>query len=311
MELKPWDYLSGEEYCQLILDKTEMPVLIAVIGDVLLEEFGFIICPKTIESHYLLSFKENIQESELSKLRRYQHYALFYKHYLELNEEEEAWLQEYLPLDENSFYPILKHHVWANDESTISTEELEEICFILENLYMLLKNLALGKLEKNKPENYEIPSRLYNPKTKLYDNRYCPFLVDIFLIKPEFKFIQETATMYKNLETNSLTVEFDLLYLPLKMDEGQLLAAYALYDVKKNELLEMNIINSKDERIMLFVDTYLALVKKYGIFKEVRCRDSIDQKLLESLNIPQETKYLIKELKRIDQEIDSLVEKYN
>jgi hypothetical protein len=308
LHLAPWDFLGSKDYSQMFLDIVSNPVLVKVVGDVIDQHFGFIICMKAIQSNYLLSFEENIKEHILSGRRRYQYYLVSYKKYLDMNKEEKVLIDKFTKVNEEFHYPLIQHFQWNKESHSYNEKELSDINFVLENLFILLNCVALGKITKKK-DIREVPTRVYNPKTKLYDNFYLPFVKEMFCITPTFKVNDKFNTDFLNLNFNSMTVEYDLLFLPLKANDS-LLAVYVLYDLKGDKVLEMNFVNLSEDRILSFLNIYLGLVKKFGYFHEVRCRDSLDKILLESLAISNKPEFVIKELKNIDNLVEDLVMKY-
>lgn len=305
--LAPWDYLGNYDYCQMFLED-EQPLLVCITGSAVTQNFGFIICTNPIQADYFLSLRDEIEESEISSYRRYQHYSLFYKKYQDLNEEEKKIFKD-KPQEE--LYPVLKHICWHNPDTSVSESELESLCSILENLYMLINAVAFGKIKKTNQDFYEVPTRIYNPNTKEYDNLYFAFLEDMYRISPTSVLNQEKIqTGFSGLIVNDLIVEYDLLYLPLKQAEDSLLALVVLWDVEGKKKLSAKLLDIKDGRESAFMNFYLSYIMEFGFFKEVRCRDNIDKKLLASLDIPKKPNLVVSKLENIDRIVEEIMDQY-
>lgn len=311
-ELAPWDYLGNEDYCQMFLDDEPQPLLVCVTGSAVSQNFGFIICRDVLQADYFLTLKDKIEECDISAYRRYQHYALFYKRYQDLSEEDRKLFENNEDFQGETFYPVLKHIQWHSPDTSITEEEREALCSILEHLYNLISAIAYGKIKKTNKEFSEVPTRIYNPKKEYYDNLYFPFIEDMFRISPRSVINKEkTEEGFKDLKTNDLVVEYDLVYLPLKQDDNDLLLALSvLWDVNGKQKLDSKLVEIKQPREAAFMNLYLDYIMKFGFFKEVRCRDNIDVKLLISLDIPRRPKYVMSKLENVDQVIQETMNKY-
>lgn len=305
-QLAPWDYLGNEDYCQMFMED-EDPLLVCVTGSLVTQNFGFIICRNALQADYFLSLKENIDESEISSYRRYQHYAIYYKRYCELEPEERDLFKGF---PGEAFYPVLRHMRWESHNAGLADAEKEVLLLILENLYQLIRAVAFGKIKKTNQEFMEVPTRIYNPKTKECDNLYFPFLEEMFRISPRSAIDQEkTGEAFQKLEGNGMVVEYDLLYLPLKHGDA-LLALGALWDVSGNRKLDARLLEIKGTREAAFMNLYLEYLLEYGVFREVRCRDNIDRKLLESLEIPKKPAYAVGVLENVDRVVGEIMDEY-
>ena len=307
-QLAPWDYLGNNDYCQMFL-KDEQPILVCTTGSAITQNFGFIICRNPLQADYFLTLKDEILESEISTYRRYQHYSLFYKRYQDLNEEEKKFFAD--KAQEEELYPVLKHIRWYSPDTNPSKSDLEALSEILDNLYILINAVAFGKIKKTNQDFFEIPTRVYNPNTKKYDNFYFAFFEEMYRISPNSVLDQEKIKKgFSNLVSNDLIVEYDLLYLPLKQDEDSLLALSVLWDVEGNKNLAVKLLAIKDDRESVFMNFYLSCMLEFGIFKEVRCRDNIDRKLLLSLDIPNKPDYVIAKLENVDRVVEEVMDQY-
>lgn len=305
-QLAPWDYMGNEDYCQMFLEN-EDPLLVCVTGSLVTQNFGFIICRNALQADYFLSLKEKIEEGEISSYRRYQHYALYFKRYDDLEpEEREVFLNMGY---QEEFNPVLKHFRWETHATKVSEADLEPLVIILENTYQLIKAVALGEITRTDRDFREVPTRIFNPETKECENFYFPFLEDLFRISPQSSINPDKLAGFQALEGNGMVVEYDLLYLPLKRGD-ELLALGVLWDVLDGKILEGRFVEVRGTREAAFMNLFLEHVQKYGVFLEVRCRDDIDRKLLASLNLPSKPKFAVGRLENVDRVVREVLAEY-
>ena len=100
------------------------------------------------------------------------------------------------------------------------------------------------------------------------------------------------------------------LYLPLKQAEDSLLALVVLWDVEGKKKLSAKLLDIKDGRESAFMNFYLSYIMEFGFFKEVRCRDNIDKKLLASLDIPKKPNLVVSKLENIDRIVEEIMDQY-
>src|SRR5690554_310984 len=94
IELSPWDHVTSDEYCQIIITELKFPVLVSVLGSNR-DHFGFLIASDPMQSSYLLSLQEDIEESELSSYRRMQCFMVNFETYKNINLEDRKTLRKY------------------------------------------------------------------------------------------------------------------------------------------------------------------------------------------------------------------------
>jgi len=308
IELSPWDYLTSDEFCQIIIEEFKFPVLVSVLGSGKIA-YGFLITTNPVQSSYLLTLLDDINESSLSRYRREQYFMVTFEFYKNIIQKDRKILREYFgKLDNQSVYPILKKSSWEKDIEDPTDDEFTNICIILENLYMLLKSILENNTSKeNHIIGVDFPLRFYSPETKLYNNGYMPLLKELYSPVPYFLLNENNVSKLSSRPFNNLIVEYDMLYIPAELESKNTALVYVLYDVKSDLILDMEVIDSDSDRALLFVIKYLDSILEFGFFKEVRCRDRIDKRILDSLKIPKKPKTLVKPLKNTDIIIDELI----
>jgi hypothetical protein len=309
-KLSPWNYLENEDYCQMALNDYPHPILVSVMG-INKMNYGFLICTNPLQSNYLLTYRENIKEGRISSYRRCQYYSMNYEAYQDISPADKKRLRSVLgSLKRDSSYPVLKKFIWGMGIVDVDERELADTCGILEHLFMLLKNVHEGKIKKNGLQA-EYPTRVYNPTTKMFDNFYMSLTEEYFLINPVFKMDRSKCSVFEKVPSTSLIVEYDMMYVPITIKEsGSMPLLLVVADAKSKMILHMNLLQPQDGREISFAEEYLNFLRKFGICKEVRVRDSIDKKIIDSLDIPNKPPVVVKPLVLIDEIIEDFMRNY-
>jgi len=305
-QLSPWKRLQNHNLLQLFIKDFDYPILANVFtaND---ETYGFRICLDPIQANFFLTKFDSINESKVSSLRRDQYYFIQYLKYSSLSKNDILLLTEAdLDVSEDGLFPVLRKRSWMYGIEEVGDEEIGKICLVLEELYELLSSLLKQNIKKIITDSY--PSRYYNPITKSYDNKYLPLDKQFLKIDIAFSLLPEKIETLKKLESNSLVVEFDTMFLPFTINDHPALV-HVLVDTATGYILDMGFIEPESMRAFHYLSKFVEYVLKYGYFQEVRCRDRIDQKILRDIDEFENMKIVVKKLEIIDKVIEEFVEK--
>jgi hypothetical protein len=119
------------------------------------------------------------------------------------------------------------------------------------------------------------------------------------------------CSVFEKVPSTSLIVEYDMMYVPITIKEsGSMPLLLVVADAKSKMILHMNLLQPQDGREISFAEEYLNFLRKFGICKEVRVRDSIDKKIIDSLDIPNKPPVVVKPLVLIDEIIEDFMRNY-